>query len=94
MNLELDLSEVIRRAIKYLVEGLAVAAAAFYIPQKKMNIEEIIMIAVTAAASLAILDLMAPSIGVHARQGAGFGIGAGLVGAPGLPGVPGVPGLL
>lgn len=89
--LDLDVSEVVRRAIKYLVEGLAVAAAAYYIPRKQMNLEEIVMIAVTAAASLAILDLLAPSVGAHARHGAGFGIGASMVGArlpAGLPGVP------
>lgn len=87
--LDLDVQEVVRRAIKYLVEGLAVAAAAYYIPRKQMNLQEIAMIAVTAAASLAILDLLAPSVGAHARHGAGFGIGASLVGAPtGLAGVP------
>jgi hypothetical protein len=86
--LDLDIQEVIRRAIKYLVEGLAVAAAAFYIPRKKMNLQEIAMIAVTAAAALSVLDLLAPSIGGHARHGAGFGIGASLVGTPGLRGVP------
>lgn len=84
----MDVSELVKRAIKYLVEGLAVAAAAFYIPRKKMNLEEIVMIAVTAAASFAILDMLAPAIGATARQGAGFGIGASLVGAPALPGVP------
>ena len=87
-GLNLDVSEVVTRAIKYLVEGLAVAVAAFYIPKKKMNLEEIAMIAVTAAASFAVLDLLAPSVGSHARHGAGFGIGASLVGAPALPGVP------
>ncbi len=86
--LDLDVQEVVRRAIKYLVEGLAVAAAAYYIPRKKMNLQEIAMIAVTAAASLAVLDLLAPSVGAYARHGAGFGIGASLVGMPGLPGVP------
>jgi len=90
--LNTDVSEVIRRAIKYLVEGLAVAAAAFYIPRRKMNLQEIVMIAVTAAASLAVLDLLAPSVGAHARHGAGFGIGASLVGANNLP-IPGVPAL-
>jgi hypothetical protein len=86
--LDLDVQEVVKRAIKYLVEGLAVAAAAYYIPRKQMNIQEIAMIAVTGAAALAILDLLAPSVGAHARHGAGFGIGASLVGAPaGLPGV-------
>ena len=87
-----QVQEVVRRAIKYLVEGLAVAAAAFYIPRKKMDLQEIAMIAVTAAASLAVLDLLAPSIGSFARHGAGFGIGASLVGIRGLPNhLPGVP---
>ena len=89
LGLNLDANDVIRRTIKYLVEGLAVAIAAFYIPRKKMNLEEIAMIAVTAAASLAILDLLAPRVGSSARQGAGFGIGASMVGfkvpAPGIP---------
>ena len=89
MNLNLDANDVIRRTIKYLVEGLAVAIAAFYIPKKKMNLEEIAMIAMTAAATLAILDILAPQIGASARQGAGFGIGASMVGfsvpRPGIP---------
>ena len=61
--------------VKYLLEGLAVAAAAYYIPQKTANLQEIGMIAVTAAAMFAILDLFAPAVSSGARQGAGFGIG-------------------
>lgn len=79
---QFDLQEVVKRAIKYLVEGAAVAVAAFYFPKKKMNIEDIVMIAVTAAATFAVLDLYAPSVSVAARQGAGFGVGANLVGFP------------
>tara|TARA_B110000211_G_C14092359_1_gene559887 strand:+ start:7799 stop:8089 length:291 start_codon:yes stop_codon:yes gene_type:complete len=77
-----DLQEIVKRAVKYLVEGAAVAVAAYYIPQKKMELEEIIMIALTAAATFALLDMYAPSIGTAARQGAGFGIGANLAGFP------------
>jgi hypothetical protein len=89
---ELDISGIVSRAIKYLVEGGAVALAAFFIPRKKMNMEEIVMIAVTAAAVFAILDLYAPSIATGARQGAGFGNGASQVGFSGMPGgLPGVP---
>ena len=76
----IDIQSVVQRAIKYLIEGLAVAVAAFYLPRKKMAIEEIAMIAVTAAASFAILDLYTPSVAAAARQGAGFGIGASQVG--------------
>ena len=48
-----------------------------------MDADEIIMIAVVASATFAILDMYAPTIGATARQGAGFGIGATLVGFPG-----------
>ena len=30
-----DLQEVLKRAVKYLIEGAAVAVAAFYIPREK-----------------------------------------------------------
>ncbi len=79
-----DLQEVLKRAVKYLIEGAAVAVAAFYIPKKKMNVEEIVMIAITAAATFAVLDMYAPSIGNAARQGTGFGIGANFVGFPSM----------
>ena len=79
----LDLAEVARRILKYIVEGGAVALAAFYIPSgKSLKIEEVLMIALTAAATFAILDMYAPSVGNTARTGAGFGVGANLVGFP------------
>ena len=84
----IDIKEIFMRAIKYLVEGGAVAAAAYYIPRKNMNIREIMIIAVTAAAVFAVLDLWAPQISGYARSGAGFGIGASLTGMTGLTGVP------
>lgn len=65
----------VQSLMKYLLEGLAVAAAAYYIPQKTANLKEIVMIALTAAAVFAILDQFAPAISDGARQGAGFGIG-------------------
>ena len=77
-----DVQEVLRKALKYLVEGGAVAIAAYYIPKRKPSLEEVLMIAITAAATFAVLDLYTPSIGLAARQGAGFGIGAGVVGWP------------
>jgi ABC-type Co2+ transport system permease subunit len=75
-------TEIVNRAIKYLVEGLFVAIAAIFIPKKSLPVEEIMTLAVVAAAVFAILDVVSPSIGVTARQGAGFGIGANLVGFP------------
>ena len=77
-----DIQEILKRAVKYLVEGGAVAVAAYYIPKKKMDMESILLIAITAAFTFALLDMYAPSIGSAARQGTGFGIGANLVGFP------------
>lgn len=76
----IDLQAMLKRAIKYLIEGLAVAVAAYYIPKRKMKLEEIAMIAVTAALTFAILDIYSPGIAAGARKGAGFGIGAMQVG--------------
>ena len=78
-----DITELIKRIVKYLIEGLMVAIAAFAIPKRSLNLEEIALLALTAAATFAILDTYSPSMGVTARSGAGFGIGANLVGFPG-----------
>jgi ABC-type Co2+ transport system permease subunit len=83
MNGLINVSELIKRIIKYLVEGLMVAIAAYAIPKRSLNIEEIVLIALTAAATFSILDTYVPSMGVTARSGAGFGIGANLVKFPG-----------
>jgi ABC-type Co2+ transport system permease subunit len=83
MNSLINVAELVRRIIKYLVEGLMVAIAAYAIPKRSLNIEEIVLIALTAAATFSILDTYVPSMGVTARSGAGFGIGANLVKFPG-----------
>ena len=68
------------QAIKYLLEGLAVAAAAFYINRKNTNLREVATIGLVAAVTFLVLDLFAPNVGASARQGSGFGIGTGMVG--------------
>ena len=77
-----DIGELVQRAIKYLVEGLMVALAAYAIPKKSLNVDEVALIALTAAATFSILDTYVPSIATSARSGAGWGIGANLVGFP------------
>ena len=79
-----DFQEIIKRIVKYLIEGASFAVVAFYVPRKVLAWEEIVLIALTAAATFAILDMYAPSISSSARQGTGFGIGANLVGFPKL----------
>jgi len=77
-----DLTELIKRAIKYLIEGLVVAVVATIVPRKQLNVEEIIIIALTAAATFSILDVFIPSMGASARNGAGLGLGLNLVKFP------------
>ena len=77
-----DVSDLVSRAVKYGLEGLAVAIAAYLLPGKGLKLSEIGMIALFALSTFAILDIYAPSVGSSARTGAGFGIGAHLVGFP------------
>jgi hypothetical protein len=86
----LDIAEILKRAAKYLIEGFAVAFAAYFIPRgRRLGLEEVAMIGITAAATFAILDTFASSTLSSATQlGAGFGIGTGLTGLP-LAGVMG-----
>jgi len=79
---EINVGELVKRAIKYLVEGFFVAIAAFAIPKRSLQFDEVALIALTAAATFSILDTFLPSMAGQARSGAGFGIGAKLVGFP------------
>jgi hypothetical protein len=82
MNGVLDFQELVKRVVKYLVEGLVVAIVAFSIPKKQLNVEEIVVIALAATMTFSILDVFVPAMGQTARTGAGFGIGANLVKFP------------
>jgi len=80
-----SIQEVIKRIAKYLVEGLAVGLAAFIVPRVRginLPMDTVLVIALSAAAVFAILDLYSPSIGSAARNGAGLGLGFNLVGFP------------
>ena len=80
--MQVNFQEVLKRVIKYLVEGLMVAIACYAIPKASLKVDEIGYIALIAAATFSILDTYVPSMAVSARSGAGFGMGANLVGFP------------
>ena len=80
---DVDLVEVFRRIVKYVIEGSMVAIAAYAIPKQSMKLSEITIIGLTAAATFSVLDVFLPSMAGAARSGAGTGIGMGLIG--GLP---------
>lgn len=81
-GLTFDFNELIKRAIKYIIEGIMVAIAAYVIPKKQLNVEEVVIIALMAAATFSVLDVFVPSMASSARQGSGLGIGMSLVGFP------------
>lgn len=68
------------RLVKYLLEGLAVALVTVVIPRKSLKTKEIAMIALTAAATFAVLDTFSPMIASGARTGTGFGVGFTMIG--------------
>jgi ABC-type Co2+ transport system permease subunit len=80
-----DFGELVKRAIKYIIEGLVVAVAAYVIPKRgnKFEVEELVIIGLVAAATFAVLDVFVPAMGSSARNGAGLGIGLNLVRFPG-----------
>jgi hypothetical protein len=87
LGIETDVKTIFQKLFKYILEGLAVGIAAFYLPRfnqsNALSNEEILTISITAAAILALLDVFAPSIGKSFRLGSGFGIGGNLVHFPG-----------
>ena len=78
--MDYDLTTIVQSLVKYLIEGLAVAVVAYYLPKRRLNLQEVGLVALTAAATFAVLDLFAPAVGSASRTGAGFGVGANLVG--------------
>jgi len=75
-----DFNELVKRAIKYIIEGLAVGICAMLIPKKQLNVEEVVIIALTAAATFSILDVFIPAAGVSSRQGLGLTAGVNMLG--------------
>jgi len=80
MSNMVDFTELVKRIIKYLVLGLVIAVVSIVIPKKSLNLEEVIILALSAAATFSILDVFVPSMAESARVGAGGILGANLVG--------------
>ena len=78
-----DFSEFVKKVIKYLILGAVVAVVSALLPKKSMALEEVVVLAVTAASVFAILDVFSPEISRATKNGAGFAIGSSLVG--GIP---------
>ena len=46
---QLDFGELVKRAVKYLVEGFMVAVAAYAIPKRSLNFDEVLNFAIIPA---------------------------------------------
>jgi ABC-type Co2+ transport system permease subunit len=83
----IDVTEVIKRIIKYLVMGIVVAVVSYVIPKQKLNVEEIMVIVLSAAATFAIIETFLPSTVTDAvHSGLGWGTGASFSPFGRLPG--------
>lgn len=80
-----DFKEAMIRIAKYFLEGGTVGFAAYFIPHDKPSLDEVLLISIVAAATFSVLDVFAPSISPHARQGTGFAIGSSLYQWPNGP---------
>lgn len=76
--MDIDFAEILGRILKYFMEGIAVGLACYF--TAKLNMDQIIIIAITAAVTFAILDMYTPQISNAARVGTGFGIGSQFTG--------------
>jgi hypothetical protein len=90
-GMRFDLQAALIRLAKYLLEGSTVGFAADFIPHSKPSLEEVLLVAVVAAATFSVIDLFTSFAGEtkygdelrrSVRTGAGFGMGANLAGFP------------
>lgn len=78
-------SDTVQIASRYILQGLAIALAAYYIPLmyktslRKPTFQEIFLISITAAFTMFLLDQFIEPVGLGAKLGAGFTIGQKLV---------------
>ena len=58
--MNVDFGEFMKRAIKYLVEGLMIAIACYILPKSPMKTDEIALVALTGAATFLIINFSNP----------------------------------
>ena len=66
----------------YLIEALAIAIAAYYIPKKVISIVDILKIAATGAIVHLLLDLYSPLVSSGLRFGTGMSLGKNMINNP------------
>lgn len=70
-----DPSEFLKKLTKYVIEGTVVAVIAKWISSKKLELNEIAIIGLTASVTFLLLDIYSPSISMGYRNGIGLALG-------------------
>ena len=52
-----NMQETMKMATKYLLEGVVVGIVAYIVAKKRLNLEEIVIIGLTASSAFALLDI-------------------------------------
>ena len=64
----INIREVIRRLTKYLVLVLVTAFAAYSVPKNKLDVMEVVWIALVSGIMFSILDSVTPSISINVSK--------------------------
>lgn len=72
-------NDILKKILKYIIEGLVVAIAGYYIPSKKPDMSELIIIGLVAASTFAILEVYMPDAYMASKFGFGFQTGRNLI---------------
>jgi hypothetical protein len=72
---KINKNETVKRALKYLIEWFAISLALKFIPSQKVDLKEIIMVAIVGAIVFALLDMYSPAVSDTARKSTGVAIG-------------------
>lgn len=65
--------------LKYFIQGLAVAIAAYVIPNRKTSVHEVMVVSIVSSLTFMLLDTFTDDVAKYARLGVGAGIGLNLV---------------
>lgn len=75
-NVTSNLGGVLQRLVRLVVLGCAIALANHLVAKKKLNVNELVMVGVTSAAVLAVVEVFMPASTMGSlHNGLGLGLG-------------------
>lgn len=69
----------VNNLLKYFIQGLAVAIAAYVIPNRKTTYQEVLVVSIVSGLTFMVLDTFTDDVAKYVRLGVGVGIGLNLV---------------